>query len=120
MLRIKLPSMAFRFLFKLVLAFAFIYHGIWNLTGAGEAFWNSGAVLFPEWMRYPVGWGEIILAIGLLVPFAERLSALLLAALMIGAILSNFSNGYSYKDLGIEVPVAYTVMLLALAMGRIR
>lgn|GEM_PF-4606974 len=90
---------------------AFLYHGVWNLGEEAKLFWLSSKVPYPEWMRWPVGVGECVFALGLISKRTEKLASLGLMLLMVGAVISNFSNGYSYKHLGIEVPIAYLTML---------
>jgi uncharacterized membrane protein YphA (DoxX/SURF4 family) len=107
-------------LFRSVLAFAFVYHGIWNLGDVGAEFWAQPNMLFPGWFRWPVGVVECVAGLLLLHPRADRAASFVLLGVMVGAILSNFHQGYSYKNLGVEVPIAYAVMLLAIGMRSFR
>ena len=91
----------------LCLSAAFIFHGIWNIGPEGQTFWNSSQVIYPQFLRMPVGLLEIILGLSLWSTKLRSISALGIALMMIGAILNNLPQGYSYKNLGVEVPIVY-------------
>lgn len=103
---------------KSLLIVAFLYHGVWNLGEEGLLWWQSqeGNLPFPIWSRQPVGFMEIILALWLAWGRYLVLPLLGVSAIMLGAILSNFPNGYSYKNLGIEVPLAYLGIAVVLLL----
>jgi uncharacterized membrane protein YphA (DoxX/SURF4 family) len=72
-----------------VLAFQFAGGGLLKLTGSPamvELFATIGA---GQWLRYVVGALEVAGAVGLLVPRLSGLAALGLAALMLGATVTN-------------------------------
>ena len=101
---------------RAILIVAFAYHGAWNLDQAGLNWWtlNQAQLPFPTWMRWPVGIAEIAFAVWILWGRFITLPLLGMCALMSGAVLSNFHNGYSYKNLGIEVPLAYLGIAIVL------
>lgn len=99
---------------RAVLGFAFVYHGVWNLGSEAGVYWKANVSLYPEGFRYVVGILEILLALGLVFSRTRWLAALGLGLIMLGAVFSNFQQGYSYKDLGVEVPVAYLAMIWVL------
>jgi uncharacterized membrane protein YphA (DoxX/SURF4 family) len=104
-----------RLLLKITLALAFVYHGVFNLSEEGRRFWSEGAQLvYPAFLRWPVGLVEIAAAALLFWARAERFAIWFLGLIMVGAIINNFPMGYSYKHLGIEVPLTYLVILWVL------
>jgi uncharacterized membrane protein YphA (DoxX/SURF4 family) len=104
-----------RIFLKLILALAFVYHGVFNLSEEGRVFWSEGAQLvYPSYLRWPVGIGEIAAAVLLFWSVTERVAIVGLGLIMVGAVINNFPMGFSYKNLGIEVPLTYLVILWVL------
>jgi uncharacterized membrane protein YphA (DoxX/SURF4 family) len=72
-----------------VLAFQFAGGGLLKLTGSPEMVDLFATIGAGQWLRYVVGALEVAGAVGLLVPRLSGLAALGLAALMLGATVTN-------------------------------
>jgi uncharacterized membrane protein YphA (DoxX/SURF4 family) len=72
-----------------VLALQFAGGGLAKLAGSPELVALFADIGAGQWLRYVVGALEIAGAVGLLVPRLSRLAALGLAALMVGATVTN-------------------------------
>jgi uncharacterized membrane protein YphA (DoxX/SURF4 family) len=72
-----------------VLAFQFAGGGLLKLTGSPEMVDLFATIGAGQWLRYVVGGLEVAGAVGLLVPRLSGLAALGLAALMLGATVTN-------------------------------
>ena len=72
-----------------VLAFQFAGGGLLKLTGSPEMVELFATIGAGQWLRYVVGALEVAGAVGLLVPRLSGLAALGLAALMLGATVTN-------------------------------
>jgi uncharacterized membrane protein YphA (DoxX/SURF4 family) len=91
------------------LAFQFASGGFLKLTGASEMVDLFADIGAGQWLRYAVGVLEVAGAVGLLVPPLAGLAALGLAALMVGAAVTNqFVVG--------ESPWLPIILLLAIAL----
>jgi putative oxidoreductase len=71
------------------LAFQFAGAGLVKLTGSPEMVDMFATIGAGPWLRYLVGALELAGAVGLLVPMLSGLAALGLAALMVGATVTN-------------------------------
>jgi uncharacterized membrane protein YphA (DoxX/SURF4 family) len=97
-----------------VLALQFAGGGLAKLAGSPELvdlFANIGA---GQWLRYVVGALEVAGAVGLLVPRLSRLAALGLAALMVGATVTNLFVIHQRPWL----PVGLLLVAAVIAWGR--
>lgn len=92
----------------LLLAFAFLTVGAMKLLGKPAMVHEFEQVGLGQWFRYFTGALEIMGSIGLLVPKLSRWAALLLAAVMVGAIVAHLTVLYS--------PPAAPLILLVLAL----
>jgi uncharacterized membrane protein YphA (DoxX/SURF4 family) len=72
-----------------VLAFQFAGGGLLKLAGSPEMVDLFATIGAGQWLRYVVGTLEVAGAVGLLVPRLSGLAALGLAALMVGATVTN-------------------------------
>lgn len=97
------------------LAIPCIYHGIWNLSNSGTAWWRDESSL-PPWLRYFVGVGEIAAAVGLWSGWLRRPAAAALSLVFLGAIPQHITAGYSFKHGGYETPLAYLLLSLFIAL----
>jgi uncharacterized membrane protein YphA (DoxX/SURF4 family) len=75
----------------------------------GELWWAKQTT-YPEFMRLPVGILEIICALTLFKRSLVSYTCFILMGIMIGAIISHLPNGYSYKNMGIEVALTYFLL----------
>jgi uncharacterized membrane protein YphA (DoxX/SURF4 family) len=98
------------------LSIPFVYHGLWNLGPEGEIWWTRSAH-FPSFLRVGVGVIELVAAAGIWFRRAQKTSAIIIVALMIGGVFEHFSAGYSFKNNGYETPLAYFLVAASL-LGR--
>lgn len=91
---------------------AMTYHGIWNMTQQGETWWINNLELLPLYLRYITGSAEILIVIGLLIKPTRQISCLLGAMIMIGAVIIQLPNGYSYKYEGFEPAFVYACLFI--------
>ena len=96
--------------FRAVLSFAFLQHGLWNLGEEARLWWESANLGLPVGMREPLGVLEIVLAFALWVPRVGGLALLGVFFIMAGATLATARNGFLYKNGGCEVPFLYTLV----------
>jgi uncharacterized membrane protein YphA (DoxX/SURF4 family) len=96
-----------------VLAFQFAGGGLLKLTGSPELVALFATIGAGQWLRYLVGALEVAGAVGLLVPRLSGLAALGLAALMVGATITNLFIGESPW-----LPVGLLLVSAVLAWGR--
>ena len=104
-----------RFGFLLLRASLFIpffYHGFWNLTDSGRAWWFAQPQL-PQNLRIPVGIIEIVCAAALLGNRFVRGASAAIAVIMAGSLMLHLQAGYSYKNGGFETPLSYLLIALA-------
>lgn len=94
-----------------------VYHGLWNLFW-GEDWWNStfGILAFG---RYFVGIAELVISLSLAFNYKRIFSLFLLIVLMIGATLTHWQDGYSFKNNGYETPLTYLLVALGLLLNEI-
>jgi uncharacterized membrane protein YphA (DoxX/SURF4 family) len=90
-----------------------LYHGIWNITGAGGEWWLQHLNYLPLWLRYIVGPNEILIALALLSSRFRFPACLLGSAIMLTACLLHLNQGFSYKYGGFEVPFLYLCLFLS-------
>jgi uncharacterized membrane protein YphA (DoxX/SURF4 family) len=80
-----------RLLLKIILALGFVYHGVFNISEEGRVFWSEGTqLMYPSYLRWPVGLGEIAAAAMLFWSYSERLAIWGLGLIMVGAVVNNF------------------------------
>lgn len=92
----------------------FLMSGLMKLTGAEEMVALFDAIGIGQWFRYATGAVQIVGAILLLVPSLSGVGAVVLAAVMVGAILTHlFVIGGSFL-----VPVVLLTVLAIVAYGR--
>jgi uncharacterized membrane protein YphA (DoxX/SURF4 family) len=97
-----------------VLAFQFAGGGLLKLSGSPEMVDMFASIGAGQWLRYLVGALEVAGAVGLLVPRLSGLAALGLAALMVGATVTNlFVIGERAW-----LPVGLLLVSAAIAWGR--
>ena len=96
----------------LAVAFMFAREGIQKLLGDAEALAPFTEFGWPMWFAYSIGVVEVVGAVLLIVPKTRIISALVLAAVMVGAAFTNIANGHpDYIWLNIVLFVA--LLLLA-------
>jgi putative oxidoreductase len=94
---------------SVVLAAIFLLTGVPKLFGwAPFVLQAAGMLEFPGWVRIIVGIVETIGAIGLLIPGTATFTAVMLAALMVPATLTQFASGEG----GLWVPLVLMALLL--------
>jgi uncharacterized membrane protein YphA (DoxX/SURF4 family) len=99
---------------QVVLAFQFAGGGLAKLAGSPELVELFADIGAGQWLRYVVGALEVAGAVGLLVPRLSGLAALGLAALMVGATVTNlFIIGERPW-----LPVGLLLVAAAIAWGR--
>ena len=96
-----------------VLAFQFAGGGLLKLTGSPELVDLFATIGAGQWLRYLVGALEVAGAVGLLVPRLSGLAALGLAALMVGATVTNLIIGERPW-----LPVGLLLVSAVIAWGR--
>ena len=96
-----------------------IYHGIWNLSKAGDTWWHAASGLPPA-LRFLVGAGEVAAAVGIWSGAGRRLAATGLAVIFLGAIPQHMAAGFSFKHGGYETPLAYLLLSIFIALRRRR
>ncbi len=92
-----------------------LFHGWWNMSDAGARWWALESGL-PVGLRWVVGFAEWAAAISLATGVLSRWAAVGLVALFIGALPQHWAHGYSFKENGVEVLVAYATLSLAIAL----
>jgi putative oxidoreductase len=97
-----------------VLALQFAAGGLAKLAGAPELVELFASIGAGQWLRYVVGALEVAGAVGLLVPRLWRLAALGLAALMVGATVTNLFVIHERPWL----PVGLLLVAAVIAWGR--
>jgi uncharacterized membrane protein YphA (DoxX/SURF4 family) len=97
-----------------VLALQFAAGGLAKLAGSPELVELFAAIGAGQWLRYVVGALEVAGAIGLLVPRLSGLAALGLAALMVGATVTNLFVIHESAWL----PVGLLLVAAVIAWGR--
>jgi putative oxidoreductase len=96
------------------LALPFAAGGLAKLAGAPELVELFASIGAGQWLRYVVGALEVAGAVGLLVPRLSRLAALGLAALMLGATVTNLFVIHERPWL----PVGLLLVAAVIAWGR--
>jgi putative oxidoreductase len=96
------------------LAVQFAAGGLAKLAGAPELVELFASIGAGQWLRYVVGALEVAGAVGLLVPRLSRLAALGLAALMVGATVTNLFVIHERPWL----PVGLLLVAAVIAWGR--
>jgi putative oxidoreductase len=97
-----------------VLALQFAGGGLAKLAGSPELVQLFADIGAGQWLRYVVGALEVAGAVGLLVPRLSRLAALGLAALMVGATVTNLFIIHERPWL----PVGLLLVATVIAWGR--
>lgn len=97
------------------LALPLAYHGTWNITAIGEAWWIASSGL-PPVLRWLIGPAELAAALGLALGLHVRLASGLLVPVMLGAVAQHLAQGYSFKHGGWETPLVYAMLAMALAI----
>ena len=92
-----------------LLALGFFGAGASKLAGAAEQLQNLHSWGYPEWLRYPIGLGEIALAIGLLIPRTRTLALYGVLAWAVVAVGTHLQAGQANKLGG---AVAFAVLAL--------
>jgi putative oxidoreductase len=92
------------------LAFVFLMAGGMKLTSRPNLVEEFRVIGAGQWFRYLTGTLEVIGALGLLIPRLARGAAVLLAAVMIGAVTANLTV--------LHVSPALPAALLVLALAR--
>lgn len=113
-----LKKFTLHFWVRTALAVSLLYHGVWNLSVEGAAWWLSGASGFDPRLRFVIGVGEIFAAIAFLANRYVRMAALCLVPIFLGAVSTHLAMGYSYKKGGIEVPLSYLMLCIGLCLNR--
>ncbi len=103
-------------LVRAALAIPCVYHGAWNLTDDGAAWWSSSSGL-PPGLRFVVGIAELSAALSLLSGVLSRVAAAGLVLIFAGAIPQHVANGFSFKHGGYESLVVDLALALAVALG---
>lgn len=96
------------------LAIPLTYHGVWNLSAGGAAWWASTSGL-PEDLRFLVGVGELAIALSFASGVLSQLAAIALIPLMLGAVAQH-ADTYSFKVGGFETPLVYAMVALSIAL----
>ncbi|HWZ60961.1 MAG TPA: DoxX family protein [Gemmatimonadaceae bacterium] len=81
----------FAWVLQVLLALAFLGAGGSKVAGAAQMVEMFGKIGVGQWFRYVTGFLEIAGAIGILIPRTRFYSALLLAAVMVGAIIAHLT-----------------------------
>lgn len=97
-----------------VLAVQFAVGGVSKLLGDQLMVDMFAAIGAGQWLRYLVGTAEVAGAVGLLVPVLSGLAALGLAALMVGAVVTNLF----VLETDATMPIAFLVVAALIAGGR--
>jgi uncharacterized membrane protein YphA (DoxX/SURF4 family) len=97
-----------------LLALQFAAGGLAKLAGAPELVELFASIGAGQWLRYVVGALEVAGAVGLMVPRLWRLAALGLAALMVGATVTNLFVIHERPWL----PVGLLLVAAVIAWGR--
>ncbi len=92
-----------------LLALGFVGAGASKLAGAAEQLQNLHSWGYPAWLRYPIGLGEILLAIGLLLPRTRTLALYGVFAWAVAAAGTHLQAGQANKLGG---AVVFTVLAL--------
>ena len=118
----SLPSLLRQqsFLVRGILIIAFMVHGIWNLSSEGLRWWQTGQHLFPPVFSYLAGMVEILCAVSLYFGKWLKLSTSVLSLMMATAMAIHWPQGFSYKNMGYEVPMVYLLLCLDLLLARER
>lgn len=93
------------------------YHGAWNFSAAGQAWWKNEAT-YSAWLSYPTGFLEIACAFSYFFKIRERIASVIVMVLMSGAVIEHLKNGYSYKQNGFEVALAYGLVAASVAFKK--
>ena len=100
---------------SIVLAGIFLLAGVPKLFGIDTVGLQAAAMHgFPDWVRVVAGLVEVVGAVALLVPATATMAALLLAAAMVPATLTQYQSGEG----GIWVPLLVLAALLFVAWRR--
>lgn len=102
-------------LLRWTLAVPLVFHGLWNVSAVGEAWWVASSGL-PPLLRWVVGPAELAAALAFAIGVQVRLAAALLVPVMLGAVQQHLAQGYSFKHGGWETPLAYAMLAAALAL----
>jgi putative oxidoreductase len=94
------------------LAIPCVYHGAWNLSLDGAAWWSSSSGL-PVALRFVVGVAEVAAALALLSGVLSRVAAAGLVVIFVGAVPHHIANGFSFKHGGYEPLVVDALLALA-------
>ncbi|MGH3742886.1 MAG: DoxX family protein [Micromonosporaceae bacterium] len=98
---------------QILLAIAFLFAGGMKLAGVEVTVEMFETIGLGQWFRYFVGVAEVAGAIGLLIPRLVGLAAAALAALLVGAVVTEALIG------GMPLaPVPYVVVAVVIAYGR--
>lgn len=108
------PTRLSQWLVRWALAVPMAYHGLWNLSAEGAAWWADDSGL-PAELRFAVGLGELAASLSLGSGVLSRLAALALIPLMLGAIFQHAEH-YSFKVGGFETPLVYAILAVAIAL----
>ncbi len=76
-----------------LLALAFIGAGLTKILGVEAQIKNLQSWGYPLWMRFPIGIGEIVLAIGLLIPAFRKVTIYLTFLWAVVAVLTHVLAG---------------------------
>jgi uncharacterized membrane protein YphA (DoxX/SURF4 family) len=105
-----------RWLVSAALVVPCIYHGVWNLSDAGAAWWLTDSGLPPA-LRLLIGAAELAAAVALVSGVLSRLAAAGLAIIFLGAIPQHVAHGFSFKNGGWEPLFVDLLLALAIAVG---
>jgi putative oxidoreductase len=100
---------------RLALGLPTLYHGVWNLSAEGAAWWQSASGLPPA-LRFVIGTAEVLASVALVTGSLARLAAALLVPIFAGAIPQHWAEGFSFKQAGWETVFVYLMLSLAIAV----
>ena len=102
-------------LVRIALIVPVVYHGGWNLGGAGAAWWHASSGLPPS-LRFVIGGAELAAALAIATGRLGRVAAIGLVLIFVGAIPQHAALGFSFKVGGVEPLVVYVLLALAIAL----
>jgi putative oxidoreductase len=94
-----------------ILAFAFIGAGFTKLLGVDTQIKNFESWGYPLWLRFPVGFIEIALAIGLLIPRFRKITTYGIFIWTIVAVITHLQAGQANM---IGAPIFFSVFAAAI------
>lgn len=112
-----LQASASESLVRVALVAALLVHGPWNFVEAGAIWWAT-STRYAEELRWIVGCVEIAAAFSLISGAFLRPALLGLVPIFVAGIVEHWSQGFSFREGGWEIPFVYLLLTLSLLLRR--